>query len=101
MREPLLCRSAADIDDPLAEDRRIDEGLTPEPLRDEGTRSRQGPQGFVRVESDRALGGRPDVVVHHLQMQALQVRDVSRDVDRENLALPLIRSLRTNPEASY
>ena len=43
-------------------------------------------QGLVRDEPDSARGDRADAVVKNLQVQALEVGDITRDVEVEDLA---------------
>src|ERR1044072_7104862 len=47
----------------------------------------------MRDEANRARRKRPEIMIHYMEVQTLKVWDVSRDVDRENLTLPLIGSL--------
>ncbi len=52
-----------------------------------GRCSRQGAQGRVTDEAKRRRDQSDQIVVHPVQMQALEVRDVARDMNREDLSL--------------
>jgi hypothetical protein len=39
-------------------------------------------------ESERAVDERDQVVVHHMEVQALQIGNIARNVDRKDLAAP-------------
>jgi hypothetical protein len=49
-------------------------------------------------KSDDTPSERFEVVVHHVNMEALKVGDVTRNVDRKDLAFADIRGFRTNAE---
>src|SRR5215208_4837311 len=94
MGEPLRRWAAADIDDPLPKYRGVDERFSPKSLRYRGALTAQRAQCVVRNERDLASAKRRDVMIHDLQMETLQIRNVAGDVNRENLAPALIRCFR-------
>ena len=69
----------------IAEIRSVDQGIAPKDVAEVGKVSREISGAVMRNESDRALHQRAEIVVHRLQMQALQVGNVAVYVERENL----------------
>src|SRR3954447_324750 len=74
-------------DHPLAEDRRINQGLPPERIRDPGTAPGQVANSLMREERQLASGQRAQAVIHYVKMQALEVGDFARNVKRQDLSL--------------
>ena len=85
MRNASGCIAAPHSDHPLPEDRSVDQGIAPKYVAEVGKVSREISGAVMRNESDRALHQRAEIVVHRLQMQALQVGNVAVYVERENL----------------
>ena len=85
--EPARGRPLPDVDNPLAKYRGIDQRVAPQHFGDVRPCSRQGTHGRVADETKRRRDQSDQIVVHPVQMQALEIRDVSSDVDRENLPL--------------
>ena len=54
------------------------------------------PQGAMAEEAQRALSQCDQVVIHDVQMQALQVRNFARNMDGKNLPLPARSRLGTD-----
>src|SRR5215207_5882359 len=75
------------VEDPLPEYRRIDQGVAPERIANARTAPDQIAHGLVRDEQRLARSERAEAVVHHVDMETLKVGDVARDVEREYLAL--------------
>src|SRR5258708_39586821 len=85
MREPLAGVPAADVHDPLAEDRAVDERVHPHragnPWMTVDERSH-----FVRGNEGKfAPGQRLDVVVGNVEERALKVDEVARHMDADDL----------------
>ena len=70
-----------DIDDPLPEYRRIDQRVAPELFRDVRPGARQGTQRGVTDEAKRGRGHRDEIVIHPVQMQTLEVRNITGDMN--------------------
>src|SRR3954451_2070280 len=90
---PPVSLAPTQIEDPLAEHRPIDQGLAPERVANTRTAPDKIANGLVRDVHHLARGQRTEAVVHHVQMQALQVGNVAGDVKRENLALAFFGQL--------
>src|SRR5215218_405377 len=97
--EALSSVSPAEVDNPFAKDCRIDERLAPQRLCDQRPGAGQRTYTVMRDESDGARRKRREVVVHHMKMKALNVRSVSCNVDRKDLALAAVRDLGTDAVA--
>ena len=54
------------------------------------------PQGAMAEEAQRAVSQCDQVVIHDVQMQALQVRNFARNMDGKNLPLPARSRLGTD-----
>src|SRR5215204_1532229 len=86
MRDPSIGLAATDVDDPLAEYRSIDERVAPEDVGDARMGAQEGPNRLVRNERHLAGDDRPQAVVHDLEVEALQVRNVAGNVEGDDLA---------------
>jgi hypothetical protein len=67
--------------------------LAPQRGCDRRARPRDLVHGLVRHKANGARAQRDQGVIHHVQMEALQVGDVARNVERKNLALSILRHL--------
>ena len=85
--EPRRRGTLADVDDPLAKHRSIDQGVTPEDLGHVRPPAMQFCQGFMTDKAERARRQRGEVVIHHVQKQAHEIGDFARDVKGEDLPL--------------
>ena len=85
--EPARGRPLADIDDPLPKYRGIDQRVAPKHFGNVRVCPRQGAQRSVTDKSERRWGHRDEIVVHPVQMQALEVGNFPGNMDRENLLL--------------
>src|SRR5215217_1298625 len=84
---------------PLPKDGCVNEGVAPEKIAQARVATGECRQVLVRDESHRAGGDGAHAVVHRLQMQALEVRDVTRNVEAEDLALALCGNLEAADKA--
>jgi hypothetical protein len=86
-------RATTDADHPLAKHGCINQRVTPQHVAH--ARASPGQVGDAVVGNERHLasGERAKAVVHPLKMKALEVGNVARSVEREDLALALIREL--------
>ena len=92
-------RAPTDINDPLAEYCGIDQGITPESSPDIRPNLYECSQLVVRDESDLAIPGRDHVMVKHVKKQALQIGNVTRLMNSDDLALALCRVFRPDYES--
>jgi len=78
--------AAADIDHPLPKHRCINERVPPEHVGDARIRTKERPNHLMRDE--RHLGGNDcrKVVIHDVQVQALQIGDVAWNMEGHDLA---------------
>src|SRR5829696_3920938 len=88
MRDAGVGFPAAEACHPLPEDRGIDERVAPEEIADARVGADEGPHRLVRDERHLARDDRAQAVVHDVEVNALQVGDVARDMEREDLPLP-------------
>src|SRR5215212_10337733 len=86
MRDPGVGITAADIDHPLPKHRRIDERVPPEHVGDARVRTKKGPNHLMGDERHLAGDDRCQAVIHDVEVEALQVRDVARDMEGHDLA---------------
>ena len=86
VRDPGVGIATTDIDDPLPKHRRINERVPPEHVGDAWVRTKEGPNHLMRNERHLAGNDCRQAVIHDLQVQALQVGDVARDVEGQDLA---------------
>jgi hypothetical protein len=86
MRDAGRSVAAPHSDHPLAKDRGVDERVTPEDIAEPRKVAGEISYAVMWDESDRALHQRAEIVVHRFEMQALQIRDITGDMERENLA---------------
>jgi hypothetical protein len=96
--QPAGPRAPTDINDPLAEYCGIDQGVTPECSRDIRPNLYECSHLVVRDESDLAISGRDYVMIKHVKKQALQIGDVARLMNSDDLALALCRVFRPDYE---
>ena len=89
----------ANIDHPLPEDRRIDQGVAPEQASETGMVAHEIAQIVMLDEGELARDQRAEAVIHHLQVQALQVGDVAAHVEGQDLPLALGRDIVAAGEA--
>src|SRR3954447_25030172 len=87
MGHPPVSLASTQVQYPLPEHRRIDQGLAPERVANTRTAPDKIAKGLVRDEHHLAGGQRTEAVVHHVEVQALQVGNIARDVERKDLAL--------------
>src|SRR5215216_3098086 len=85
--KPARGRPLTDIDDPLPKYRGVDQRVAPQRFGDVGLGPRQGSQGRVTDKAERGGGHRDEIVIHPVQMQALEVGNFPSNMDRENLPL--------------
>ena len=79
--EPAIRRQLADIDDPLPEYCRIDQRVAPELFGDVRPGARQGTQRGVTDQAKRGRDHRDEIVIHPVQMQTLEIRNITGDMD--------------------
>jgi hypothetical protein len=91
--------AAAEACHPLPEDRGIDERVAPEDIADARVGADEGPHRLVREERHLARDDRAQAVVHDVEVEALQVGDVARDMEREDLPLAALDDLVAAGEA--
>src|SRR4051794_21089513 len=84
--DPPIGFTAADADDPLTKNGGIDERVAPEHVGDARMRAKEGPNRLVRNERHLAGDDRRQAVVHGLEVEALQVRNVAGNVEGNDLA---------------
>jgi hypothetical protein len=89
--DPLRSILSAHSKHPLPEDRRIDQGVTPQNVADARKALDQLPNRVVLYKSDPARHERRQTVVHGREMKALKIRHVSRDVEWEYLTLSILQ----------
>jgi hypothetical protein len=83
----------------LAEDGGVNERVAPEQVADARMRPDERADSFMWDEGDLARDHCSEAVVHDLQVDALQVGNVARDVERVDLALAAGHDLVTAGEA--
>ncbi len=86
MGKSIQSRALAHIHDPLAIQGRIDQAVSPQNFGNVRPPPGDLPQGAMADEA--ALSQCDQVVIHDVQMQALQVRNFGRNMDGKNLPLP-------------
>src|SRR6185312_16090396 len=74
-------------------DRRVDERIPPEQVADRGGTVSEFLQGLVRDEGNAAIGRGDERVIHRRRVQALQIRDITGEVERQNLAAAVQKHL--------
>src|SRR3954453_1405514 len=89
----------ANVADPLAEDPRNGQGIAPKRLTHLGPDGYELAQCSMRNKAENAVAQRRYIVVHDMQEQALQVRNVARLVKGENLAMTTTDDLRSQNKA--
>jgi len=99
MRDPGVSLAAAEPDHPFAEDRRIDERVAPERVVEDRVAPDDVADARMRDEGELRRHERADAVVHDLEMQALQVGEVARRVERHDLPLAAVEELVAADEA--
>ena len=99
MGEPAGGRPLPDVDDPLAKYCGIDQRVAPQHFGDVRPCSRQGAQGRVTDETKRGGDQSDQIVVHPVEMQALQIGDFARNMNREDLSLAADCRLRADAKA--
>src|SRR5215203_2048042 len=99
MRDAGVGFPAAEACHPLPEDRGIDERVAPEEIADARVGADEGPHRLVRDERHLARDDRAQAVVHDVEVNALQVADVARDMEREDLPLAAFDDLVAAGEA--
>src|SRR4051794_24841866 len=90
MGHPPVSLAPTQIEDPLPEHRRIDQGLAPERVANTRTAPDKIANGLVWDEHHLGCAKRAEAVVHHVEMETLKVGHVARNVERENLSLAVL-----------
>jgi hypothetical protein len=85
--------AASQVDDPLAKQGSIDEGVAPKRMSNAGILINEPAQGTVGDEGNLAWSDRCQAVIHHFDVQAEQVRDVAGYVEGHDLALAVAQIL--------
>src|SRR5215211_3026818 len=93
MGHPPVSLAPTQIEYPLPEHRRINEGIAPERIANARAAAHEVADGLVRDEPRLGCAKRAEARVHHVDMQALQVGNIARDVEREYLPLPFMGQL--------
>src|SRR3954454_18215535 len=86
MGDPLVGIAATEPDHPLAENRRLDQRVPPEEIGKPGKSANYITDVVMGDEADTRGRQAAEAVVHRPQMQALQIRDVARRVERKKLS---------------
>ncbi|MCP1834021.1 hypothetical protein ACVIHH_001299 [Bradyrhizobium sp. USDA 4518] len=86
---------AADIDDPFPKNRRVNERFAPKRTCHIRALLTQGLDRFMRDEAKRAGCQRREIVVHDVEVEALQIRYFAGNVQREDLPLAVLRDFCT------
>src|SRR5215207_3406285 len=86
VRDASVGIAATDIDHPLSKHRRIDERVPPEHVGDARVRPKEGTNHLMGDERHLAGNDCCQTVIHHLEVEALQVGDVAGDVEGHDLA---------------
>ena len=89
MRCSLEPRPPAEADDPFPEDRAVDQGLSPERGGDRRTFLAELPDRLMGDEGELAIDRRREAVVHDIDMKTMQIRNVARNVEGDDLTLAL------------
>ena len=84
--------TSAQAGDPFAVMGPVDQGIAPQGIREIRVPPEGPAQGVVRDEGDGAGRQGSQIVVHLMQVQALQVRHVARDIERQDLPAALRQS---------
>src|SRR3954471_10577405 len=77
MGHPPVSLAPTQIEDPLPEHRRIDQGIAPERIGNARTAAHEVADGLVRGEQRLGCAKRAEAMVHHVDMQALQVGNIA------------------------
>src|ERR1700712_1270284 len=85
MGYPLISVAAADVGDPFPEDCSVDQSVAPECSREGGTTLAEFEQVAVRNERDPCRRERSQAVIHHLDVQTLQVRHIPWGMEGQDL----------------
>ena len=93
MGDALVGLARADIDQPFAQHRLVDEGAPPEGARDTGMAGRDQVDGRARDIDDLTLRDRTDAVVHLIEDEHVEVAEVARYEIGHDLALAIRQNL--------
>src|SRR5687768_14571298 len=93
VRDPLIGRTPPDAGHPFPEDGGIDERVFPDRATDAGVFLGNLPHRLMRNQGDFAGRQRCHAVVHRFEQEALRVEYVAGDVEREDLALAVLKHL--------
>jgi hypothetical protein len=85
MSKPVWGRALADIDDPIPKHGGVDQGVSPEDFCDIWSSAGNLPKGSVADEAQGAFGEGREIMIQHMQMQALEVGNFTGYMYRENL----------------
>jgi hypothetical protein len=89
MSQPRQGRPPPHIHDPFPENGRINQGFPPQGRSNVRPLPRQAQHRVVRNKAQLACCQRGQVVIHHLEMQALEVWDFTRNMQGKNLPLSI------------
>src|SRR5215217_3766898 len=81
------------VQDPLPEHGCVDQGIAPERIANARAAAYKIAHGLVRDEHRLARGQCAETMVHHVDVQTLQIGNVARDVEREYLTLAVVGQL--------
>jgi hypothetical protein len=91
MGDARVSRAAADTHHPLAEYGGVDQCVAPHHVPNARAPAHHFREALVRDERQLTRRHGHQAMVHHLEVKALQIWDVARDVKREDLAFPVLR----------
>jgi hypothetical protein len=89
MNQPVWSRALSDIDNPIPKHGGVDQGVSPEDFCDVWSSAGNLSEGSVADEAQGAFGERREIMIQHVQMQALEVGYFSGYMYRENLSPPV------------
>lgn len=101
VRQPIVGRALSDIDDPLAEYCRIEQGVAPEDVANRRPGANEVPHRGMSDDGERALGERNQVVIHRRKVEILQIRQIAGNVDREDLPVAVRNGFGANAKAIH
>jgi hypothetical protein len=89
MSQPLWGRALSHIDNPLPKHGGVDQRVSPEDFCDVRSSAGDLPKGNVADEAQGAFGERREIMIQHMQMQALEVGYFTGYMYRQNLPPPI------------
>src|SRR4051794_25086116 len=99
MRHAPVSVAPTQVQYPLPEHRSIDQGVAPERIPDPGAAAHEIANDLMRDKHRLGCRERGQAVIHHVDMEALEVGDVARNVEGEYLTLALLGLLVAIDEA--